>query len=111
MVERASSLLAGLTAECSRQRHQLAALRTELSAERDEARQEVVNAEAMFADLHRFVAAFLHSCHTALRGNLGGGKNTAGGLMIVICNVVFTTFSFFVFLCVLMKECRKKQKE
>ena len=65
MVERASSLLAGLTAECSRQRHQLTALRTELSAERDEARQEVVNAEAMFADLHRFVAVFSHSCHTA----------------------------------------------
>ena len=58
MVERASRLLALLPAEYSLQRRHLDTVRTKLSAERDEARQEVGNAEAMFADLHRSVDAF-----------------------------------------------------
>ena len=45
--------MALLTNENGLLRHELKTGLTRLAAERDEARQELANAEAMFADLHR----------------------------------------------------------
>ena len=45
--------MALLTNENSKLRRELKTALPKLAAERDEARQEVANAEAMFADLHR----------------------------------------------------------
>ncbi|KAF0293597.1 Transforming acidic coiled-coil-containing protein 2 [Amphibalanus amphitrite] len=53
VLERVAHLVASLTNENGRLRHELNTDRARLVAERDEARQEVANAEAMFADLHR----------------------------------------------------------